>query len=273
MLRGIELEPIVARLYHRETSREMLAGGFWRDHDDPWLIVHPDRLIQPGTGTFTGLGVLEIKCPSVRTFLECKRNGLPEAWVLQVQHALGITKLAWGSFAVFSAELWELLHFDIPADADLIAKIRAEASRFWRQAENGPAPERLFPDDRRCQTCPFRTTCQGAALLTRVGPDTGPDADHPRDDALAPLVSQYLQAKQLEREAETLVAAARAPLEAAIGDRQRLLVEGSKVHFAAREEVRLDTAALKAKYPDLCQQFETRRVVRPLRVYEPKVIQ
>lgn len=271
MERGIELEPIVARIYGRETGRKLVAGRFHRDREQPWLIVHPDRLIKPlQEDRWDSRGLLEIKCPTVRKFLECKRTGLPEAWVLQVQHGLGVTRLAWGSFAVFSAELWELLHFDIPADLALIEKIQAEASRFWQTVENGPSPDRLAPDDQRCQTCSFRTQCQGAALLARVGPDAGPDADHPRDDALVPLLREYSQARALQREAEVLVDAARAPLEAAIGERQRLVSGGFTVHFAAREEVRLDTASLRSNYPVLCEQFETRRVVRPLRVYAPK---
>lgn len=268
MERGIELESIVARLYRQETGRKLLPGGFHRDRDQPWLIVHPDRQIKPlQEPRWVSCGLLEIKCPTVRKYLECKRNGLPEAWVLQVQHGLGITGYGWGSFAVFSAELWELVHFDMPADQALIEKIQAEAGRFWRTVENGPAPDRLAPDDQRCQTCSFRTQCQGAALLARVGPDAGPEAAQPRDDTLVPLLREYWQAKQLEREAAMLVEAARAPLESAIGDRQRLLAGDFKLHFAAREEVRLDTASLRAKYPDLCQQFETRRVVRPLRIY------
>jgi predicted phage-related endonuclease len=267
MERGSHLEAIVARIYREATGRKVSPAGFWRDPEQPHLIVHPDRLLDPlPGGPRAGRGILEIKCPGVRQFLKVKREGLPEGWILQVQHGLSVTGFSWGSFAVFSAELWELLHLDMERDPVLIERLRAEGTRFWASVENGPPPDRLPPDDHRCQTCPFRTTCQGQALLQRVLPYAeGPEL--PRDDALLPAVEEYLQARKMEEEVEVLVAAARHRLEAALGDRQRLVAGNCKVYWQARTEKRLDVAALRARHPELAREFEVDSVVRPLRVY------
>jgi hypothetical protein len=37
----------------------------------------------------------------------------------------------WGAFAVFNAELWEMIYFDVPRDQELIDLIHEKGAEFW----------------------------------------------------------------------------------------------------------------------------------------------
>jgi predicted phage-related endonuclease len=269
--RGLGLEWVVAERYRLATGRRTRPGGFRRHPGDPWLLCHPDRLVyadrsgRPAPQSLCGPGILEIKCPTVRGFLRVRREGLPESWLLQLQHGLLVTGLAWGAFAVFSAELWELIEFDVPADPELHGRIRAEARRFWEQERaNGPAPEALPMGESRCASCTYRTTCKGAALLAGLLPDEREAATY--DEALAPLAREYLEARDLVEQAEQLKENARLRLAEAMGQRQRARTAGASITFLASERSTLDAAGLRKDHPALAAQYERRSVLRSLKV-------
>ena len=74
-------------------------------------------------------------------FNKCKREGLPLYYVVQLQHYLGVTGMKWGAYAVFSAERWEMIEFDVPRDPELIKIIFQKDKDFWEMVQNGEAPE------------------------------------------------------------------------------------------------------------------------------------
>ena len=114
MRRGKALEAIVADLYAEQTGRIVTARDEALVHPrHPFITGHIDRDVATGDGME---GVLEIKCPGMAVFGRCKREGLPQEWVVQLQHYLGLKGASWGSFAVHNSELWELLWFDMKRD-------------------------------------------------------------------------------------------------------------------------------------------------------------
>lgn len=139
MQRGTYLEPVVANLYEKETGRT--------------VALHPDSLRHPTVACMAanidrailndsrGLGVIEIKCPGLKVFTKCKREGLPDYYQVQLQHYLSFPKFKWGAFVIFSAELWEMIHFDVEPDNEIIDIIQTKDTAFWQMLEAGIEPE------------------------------------------------------------------------------------------------------------------------------------
>jgi putative phage-type endonuclease len=143
MLRGTYLEPVAADLYAERTGRALRRQPLRRHADYPWMIGNVDRQILAGTAGITETGILEVKCPGVRTFAKVKAHGMPENYILQLQHYLAVYGYSWGSFALFSAENWELVHFDIEADAAIRDRLIEIEHDFWHDhvlAEVRPEP-------------------------------------------------------------------------------------------------------------------------------------
>lgn len=263
--RGEALEDIVADRFAQETGYDLSSGGFFRHPQFEMVICHPDRQMWH---PLRGAALLQIKCPRVAGYQKFKREGPSEAWLLQVQQEMFAAGFPRVVLAVFSAECWELAYADIEADAQVQARITQEAERFWRRVENGPPPDRLPPTDKRCKTCPYRTTCQGEALLALKQADEGAAESLPHDEALGPLVRDYLDAHALCEEAEEAKELAKFRLTQALGDRQAVESPGARIYYRVQERRTLDAAALKKEYPDLAAQYERRSVLRSLKVFE-----
>ena len=136
MKRGTFLEPIARKLYTELTGRRVRRMSQRTHAGYPFMLCNVDGMIlaladrQRGDER-AGPGVLELKCPSVWAFAKIKREGLPLAYIAQMQHNLVVTGFGWGSFALFNADLWELIHFDVVADADLQHALILKEKAFW----------------------------------------------------------------------------------------------------------------------------------------------
>lgn len=298
LMRGTRLESLVADEYCEVTGRAVTeVESAIRHPDHPELMVHVDRSIQPCIPTFAqgddrqraeswGPGILECKTAGREVFFRIKREGMPDAYVLQLQHALYVTGADWGSFALLWPDGWQLLWWDVEPEPQLQASIRDEALKFWALVENGPAPDRLDPEDGRCHRCVYSGQCQGAAmeeLMRRAGTDTVCDA------TLAPLVREFLDTHALQKEAEGIHTGVTEELKAALGDRTLVEVPGlAKIHFKANREwntalledklpdvatafrTKYDLGALSKAHPELESTFKRPGTTRPLRVYSAK---
>tara|TARA_R100001082_G_scaffold107816_1_gene82212 strand:- start:3103 stop:4101 length:999 start_codon:yes stop_codon:yes gene_type:complete len=110
----------------------------FRSKEHPWALATPDGLIsgyQPLPWTpeddegFGGVGILEIK--TTNSFKKGDwSHGPPPYYMLQAQHYMLVTGLAWASFAVLIGGQ-ELKIFDVPRDDSIIASIIEKAGEFW----------------------------------------------------------------------------------------------------------------------------------------------
>lgn len=132
MQRGIILEPTVTELYTELTGRKVRRQAQRVHPDFPWILGNIDYQIL-ANGDERGTGLLEVKCPGIRNFVKIQRGGLPKQWVVQGQHYLGVFGYQWMSYAVFNADLWKLLHFDIERDEAFIHGLFAAETRFWKE--------------------------------------------------------------------------------------------------------------------------------------------
>lgn len=282
--RGRILEPIAADEWLRGEPRKGPNG------EDPWperklrhraVRVHPDipyfgcHIDYEILNDPRGVGLLSIKVPGERMFRKFGREGLDPAYLLQLQWELGVTGRTWGGYWIFHADGWRGLYFEVARDDVLIAGIQAEAHSFWRQVENGPAPDPLPAEDSRCLRCPWVKTCQGNELFTG---DLILDGKHELevDDSLDAIVRDYLDQHARREDAKVVFNLIADSLREHIGARQRLLVNGTKVYYAqqkGREELDLKELKLKEPglYADLLARFKkTITGNRPLKVYGPK---
>lgn len=266
MRRGKGLEAVAADLYRERTGQQITRGyRLVRRPDNPQMLAHPDGYIgQSGNGH--PLVYAEIKAPSLWHWNKIRRDGAPPGWLLQVQHGLAAAGMDEGLLLIFSAEKWDLIPLEVKADNTIGEKISEEVKGFWRQVQDGPEPVRLDYRDPRCKKCPYRTQCQGEAMLKLR--DEEPAGDIEVDDSLNPLVTEYLQAKELVDQAEEFLEGAKGKLIEKMGDRQRVACQHGRVHYSVQERVTIDTKRLRANQPDLAKSYEQKSVARTLRVYE-----
>lgn len=222
---GTHLEPFFADLYAEQTGRKLTKPVSKAHPDHPEIRVNADRLILILAETLEDTGVLEIKSVGRAVFYRVKREGLPEDYILQLQHAMLVHGATWGAFAVGNRDTGELLHWDVERNEDICNQILEEAPKFWALVENGPAPDALDPDDRRCQSCPWRRTCQGEALIQRD------DGEMPQAEELRPLLTEYDERKSLYAQAEELYDDVKEQMRTVLGDRQAVMVGERKVYF------------------------------------------
>jgi hypothetical protein len=139
MERGRWLEPIVAELYAQQTGRILTELDPRQPHPTfSFLHWSPDRMIHvpvdcafPLPGGLTGTGVLEVKCQRVQTYRRTRNHGIDPAYWTQLQFYMDAAGADWGSFAVFNAEDWELLWFDVRRDDVFVDEMLVTAEAFW----------------------------------------------------------------------------------------------------------------------------------------------
>lgn len=251
---GTFMEEFFAEEYARETGRGLRKLAVPLHSDDSGVLrVNVDRVVskdQEPPSRSSDFGVLEIKSMGREMYYRTKREGLSQSYILQLQAGMIAANSTWGSFAVGSRDSGNLIHFDVDRDDKLCKSIVEDAEEFWKLVENGPIPDALEPGDRRCQSCEFRVTCQGNALV-----ELAPESDYTPDESLRPLVSEFIERRALRKEAEDLFADAKSELESALGERTMIMAGGAKIQFY---EFTKKEYVVKA------------HIERPLKVYEGK---
>lgn len=283
MYRGQRLEPIAAEEYADVTGRKLARTQVKRDPKHRHRLVHVDRMqlsvADPPQGLRTKTAPLELKVPGEAAFKRIALDGLPTAYILQMQWALGITGHAWGSFGIFHADSWQLLHFDVALNPALVAEITAHIDDLWAKIQRGEEPPRLEAGDPRCGRCPWRRTCWGDRLMEmlRVPKDEQKSVRGlPVADDLAPIVADYREAKEVVAQHEALRDSIAGALKARLEERglDAVQVDGRPVYYRLQKaSVMLDADAIrrggKPRFVEwLYKHFgKARAASRPLRIY------
>ncbi len=256
---GNALEPLLADIYEEKTGRTVcIEGEPFVSKDIPELRVNVDRTVSRASGDTFDFGLLEIKSVGRAVFYKYKREGLPEDYILQVQHGLTVTGFAFGAFAIGNRDNGDLTYWDVDRSDEICKEIATEAPLFWAQVENGPIPAALEPDDPRCGKCDWRVTCQGNALIQI---QTG---EMPQVQELAPLVEEYIQRKTLMDEAEELVEETKEELQTRLGERQAVYAGEHKVYYRPQEgRVTWDGKAMSGELERLRSLIATYLVSHP----------
>jgi len=255
MKRGTALESTIATIYAGETERKIRRVNAILQHERfDWMVGNIDREIVGVKGRKPG--ILEIKCPGLRTFSKIKREGIPDYYQLQMQHYLAVTGRKWGAFAVFSAERWDLLHFDVERDDELIELIVERDAAFWELVKNGTPPE-------------------SAEELTKVDiPPLQTDMELVRidSDAWRNAVDEFRMAKEILDEAKELESGAKERLRNLMELHGASVAEGGGLRVYYREQagrMTFDHKAFAKSNPgiDLSPWFKQSSPSRPFRPY------
>jgi putative phage-type endonuclease len=242
---GKVLEPFFAARYVEETKRTV---NYWPDlfvHPvHKFLIGHIDRFLHSG-------GPLEIKSVGRAAFFKYKRSGLPEDYILQLQHYMLVTETQQGAFCIGNRDSGDILYWDVERDEGICDSIKEQAGIFWDAMPGDMSLNgKLSPDDLRCHNCSYRFHCHGSGPVFRNETSEylpGPD--------VTDLTREYMERKALEKEAKALVEEARQELETKLGDRTMVDAGCARIQFYS---IRKKEYTVKA------------HTERPLRIYEVK---
>lgn len=295
MQRGKRLEEVVAEQYTAETGRVARRTSLRRMPDQPWRLVHVDRLLttvdDPPADVPAAFAErtapLECKVPGEWMFKKIVNEGLPSSHILQTQWAMLVGNFGWCGVGVMWSDGWQLLSFDVTRSEELTRLLADAVDSYWKllqglraaMAKGAPItelelPDRLEAGDDRCEHCPWRRTCWGDRIVEILAMVKAPKEDRKdlvKAPELAPIVDDYLEAKRIADEHEALVDQIGTQLREQIGERQSLLVGGHVVRFTMpKPSVSLDMDALRAdmtpeQLADLFKRFgkarkQTRRL-------------
>lgn len=162
---GLAMEPVIARLFERDTKRQVYeppANTIIHSAVFPWMIASLDRWqIDPARApershvggdqpydddgpeelTQRMRGVLELKNVSVfQAGAWLDAGEVPLEYLVQVQHQLAVTGAEFASIAAIiggTSFKWA----DIPRDDELISLIQQREVEFWGRVIDGRPPE------------------------------------------------------------------------------------------------------------------------------------
>jgi predicted phage-related endonuclease len=258
LVRGTKLEPLIVEEYEVRTGRKVRRKKVVRGAGHEAGAM--DRMI---LGDERGPGVLECKTANERAFRGFLREGLPLSYQLQIQWYMGLAGYRWGAFAVLEPSQWRFETFEVDADAAAFAMVREMAEEFWRMVQGEGEPQRLPVSDKRCGRCEYRHSCQGVALLDAVDVDANAETI----PGLGSLAAEYLALREVRDDAEAAMETIKAEAAAMIGDLPGGVAPGYRVQYKPQVSQRVDTAALKGKYPDIYAAVVKPSVSRPFRVF------
>lgn len=243
---GTYLEPFFANKYVKETGREAVTIGRRQHPAHPEIAVNIDRQLHAEGKP--GPGVLEIKSVGRAVFYKIKREGMPEDYILQLQHGMLVTGASWGAFCVGCRDNGEIIYWDVERSQAVCDEILLEVPKFWATVQNGPMPEALDADDRRCQKCEYRRSCQGNNLIEISDSEIEPAED------LRGILHEVIERQALLQQAEELVEESKEQLKTALGSRQAVSVGKHKVYYRPQAgSTRWDGKAMAKYYPKLIE--------------------
>lgn len=270
--RGHALEPIIAGLYSESTGRKLVKRTKWPKSSISWMRGQPDRHItanQDGRGG----GVLEIKTSGIWMFRKFVKEGLPQGYILQLQFYLWLARAKWGAFAILEAENWNFKTFEVERDEQLIGSIERAGHKFIREVENGPDPERLDPNDKRCGECPFRSTCQKDAWRAAADKALGEGLEEVKvldsDEGLERLLTEHREMKNISDEATEKLNEIKDGIRTRMKEigSEAVQVPGNRVYHRASIRKTLDSKRLRKDLPAIADKYTRAVESTSLRIY------
>jgi putative phage-type endonuclease len=262
---GIELERNIIRKFCQKTGYRSHSpvriniGDIYQSKENLWALANVDGLVaedkrQPFPDY---LGVLECKyAPS----LKIVRNDLPKHYILQLQWYLYVTGLPTGWLAILSVS--HGTHFmieEIKRNDKLIESMLKIGQNFWEEyvvKKIPPTPDwNNYSKDALAYFYPEVTNHEVLKF----------------DDNASELVSAYQTGHDLIQKGQTLKEEASGKLKFLLGENESALTPNG--YYVSHKEVitkRLNTLAIKEKYPDIAEECTQEQKSRRLNISEIK---
>lgn len=263
--RGHRLEEVVAEEYEAETGHRVRRMPQRLDKERSWRMVHCDRQIL--TFDERGPGALECKTANDWVFGGFKVNGLPPAYLLQLQWAMAVTGYKWGAFAVLNPSSFELLTFEQERNERLIGIIEQAVDKFWSDVQQGILPE---PGE-QLDGCLYRHPGKEEPKHPRSETEIASLDAEDDSEQFVERCRDYLDAKKEADRADELLTMAQSALHDMLGERQRVVVPSLRAKISYIQQANSmvwDTKYLDCHCPEelAAKAKKTKRGARALRV-------
>lgn len=263
--RGHQLEPLIARRFERETGLQVRRMPTRVNAERPWMRVNVDRMIHsaPEGHEFAGMGpgYLECKTANEHVFANMQQEGMPNHYVLQVQHGLAVTGWQWGYFAVLEPYTFRFLYFPYKRNDALVQVLTDVEESFWRDVQAGNIPAKLEDfNDSRCDKCQWRRACRNAEALPKT-PKRKTVYEPVDEPEVEELVAEIKVLRWQSENTESMIEQKRAELREKLGDRMNVLVPGQGIkvgRFMQSGRQTWDARALDAEHPELADKYKRR---------------
>ena len=244
MKAGHYLEDAVAQFWHDETGCEIIKRSAidWLiiNTEKPYMRVSPDR-----TYWLTGLphnaqnkGILECKT----TQMHVDEDSIPKYWLVQLQYQLGVMGLKHGALAWLSMGR-DFGHKSFRFHKDIFEAVQYKVTRFWEDNILGDRP----PKEEN-----------SADILLMFDRHT----DGKQLEATPEMMDEIANLKMLKAQKKILedsIGQGEEKVKLAMMDAGRITCSGMTLVTweTSKPSQKLDTKALMAAHPEICQQYMT----------------
>jgi putative phage-type endonuclease len=230
---GNEMENVVAKEFEKRTGKKVRRSNFMYSHPEyPFIKANVDRLVVGESS------VLECKTASAFLAKEWKEDEIPDTYLVQVQHYLGVTGKEKGYIAVLiggNRFVWK----EVERDEELISMIFEAEKHFWTfHIQQGNPPE-----------------LDGSSAAERFLKEKYDRAEKDKQIILPGEYKELLERYKQIKADEKLITTAKKEIENKIKDSlkdaETGIVGDYIVSWKNQSRTSVDSKALKAKFPDI----------------------
>lgn len=233
---GNEMENVVAKEFEKRTGKKVRRTNFMYSHPDyPFIKANVDRLVVGESA------VLECKTASAYLAKEWEADEVPATYLVQLQHYLGVTGKEKGYIAVLiggNRFIWK----EVERDEELISMIFEAEKHFWEyHVQQFNAPE-----------------LDGSSAAEQYLKEKYDKAEANKEIVLPgeckDLLTRYEQVKNDEKLVKTAKTEIENKIKAELKDAETGVTDSFLVSWKNQIQNRVDTKALKEKFPDIYKQ-------------------
>ncbi len=230
---GNLLEDMVAKEFEVRTGKKVRRNNFMLQHPEhSFITANIDRKVVGESA------VLECKTASAFLAKDWESDEIPDSYLVQVQHYLGVTGYEHAYIAVLIGGqkfIWK----DIKRDEELIQMIFNAEVHFWNHHVFGNVPPAL----------------DGSSAAEKFLKERYKKSDPNKTIDLAfehkGRIDNYLELKQNIKQLEELAKETENKLKQELEDAEIGFVQNYQVNWKSVGSNRVDTKLLKSKYPDV----------------------
>lgn len=249
---GNEMENVVAKEFEKRTGKKVRRTNFMYSHPDhPFIKANIDRLVVGESA------VLECKTASAYLAKEWEADEVPATYLVQLQHYLGVTGKEKGYMAVLiggNKFIWK----EVERDEELIEMIFNAEKHFWEFHVQQFNPPEL----------------DGSSAAEQYLKEKYAKAETSKEIVLPgdykELIVQYEKVKEDEKLIKTAKTEIENKLKAELKDAETGLTDNYVVSWKNQIQQRVDSKALKEKFPDIYKEVIKETSFRKFGVKEIK---
>lgn len=230
---GTELEELVAKEFSKRTGKKVRRDSRHLVHPKyPFMVANIDRRV-------VGENAI-LECKTANQFLakEWKDDEIPASYILQCQHYMSVT----GAEKCYIACLiggQRFIYKEIPRDNELIEMIIAAEKEFWEEHVMKRIPPAL--DGSSAAEKYLKEKYSNPVQYSEIN----------LKSEYKEMIDEYLQLKENMKALETRLKEIENNIKNELADNEKGYVGNYEVNWMPVKVSRVDSKALKEKYPDI----------------------